>query len=64
MAYLYDTLIEEFGKRAITKIEIPNYISDNLKPGYGERDYQKEAFQRFILFYNEDFKVNPENHFI
>ena len=63
MAYLYDTLIEEFGKRAITKIEIPNYISDNLKPGYGEREYQKEAFQRFILFYNEDFEGKPRKPF-
>lgn len=63
MAYLYDTLIEEFGKRAITKIEIPNYLSDNLKPGYGERDYQKEAFQRFILFYNEDFEGKPRKPF-
>ncbi len=63
MAYLYDTLIEEFGKRAITKVEIPNYITDNLKPGYGERDYQKEAFQRFILFYNEDFEGKPRKPF-
>ena len=63
MAHLYDTLIEEFGKRAITKIEIPNYISDNLKPGYGEREYQKEAFQRFILFYNEDFEGKPRKPF-
>lgn len=63
MAYLYDTIIEEFGKRAITKIEIPNYISDNLKPGYGEREYQKEAFQRFIIFYNEDFQGKPRKPF-
>ena len=56
MAYLYDTLKDNFGKIAISKVEIPNYISDNLKPGYGEREYQKEAFQRFILFYNEDFE--------
>jgi type III restriction enzyme len=63
MAYLYDTLIEEFGKRAITKVEIPNYITDNLKPGYGEREYQKEAFQRFILFYNEDFEGKPRRPF-
>jgi type III restriction enzyme len=63
MAYLYDTLKENFGKIAISKIEIPNYISDNLKPSYGERAYQKEAFQRFILFYNEDFEGKPRNPF-
>ena len=39
MAYLYDTLIEEFGKRAITKIEIPNYLPQHLKRAYESRDY-------------------------
>ena len=61
MAFLYDKLIEEFGKRAISKIEIPNYISDNLKSGYGEREYQIEAFQRFILFYNEEYQGKPKS---
>ena len=59
MAFLYDKLIEEFGKRAISKIEIPNYVSDNLKSGYGQREYQIEAFQRFILFYNEEYQGKP-----
>ena len=60
MAFLYDKLIEEFGKRAISKIEIPNYVSDNLKSGYGQREYQIEAFQRFILFYNEEYQGKPK----
>lgn len=55
MTYLYDKLIEEFGKRAISKVEIPSSISDNLKPGFGQRPYQIEAFQRFLLFYNEEY---------
>ena len=59
MAFLYDKLIAEFGNRAISKTEIPNYLSDNLKQGYGERAYQIEAFQRFILFYNEDYEGKP-----
>jgi len=63
MAFLYDKLIEEFGKRAVSKIEIPNYISDNLKPTYGQREYQIEAFQRFILFYNEDYIGKPRKPF-
>lgn len=63
MAYLYDKLIEEFGKRAISKIEIPNCITDNLKPGFGQREYQIEAFQRFLLFYNEEYSGKPRMPF-
>lgn len=64
MAYLYDKLIEEFGKRAISKIEIPNCITDNLKPGFGQREYQIEAFQRFFFFITRIIQENPECHFI
>jgi type III restriction enzyme len=63
MAYLYDKLIEEFGKRAISKVEIPSSISDNLKPSFGQRPYQIEAFQRFLLFYNEDYLGKPKMPF-
>jgi hypothetical protein len=47
MAYLYNTLKDNFGKIAISKVK-SNYISDNLKPGY-ERDYQR-SFQRLYFF--------------
>jgi type III restriction enzyme len=57
MRFLYKTLIEEFGKRNITQVEIPNFITDNLK--YMIRPYQKEAFQRYILCHNEDFDGKP-----
>jgi len=56
MQFLYDTLIKEFCKRTISDIEIPLSIKDNLKPGFGERTYQTEAFQRFIQYYNEGFE--------
>ncbi|MBP7031003.1 MAG: DEAD/DEAH box helicase family protein [Spirochaetes bacterium] len=56
MPFLYEILLNEFGKRTISEIEIPLSIKDNLKPGFGERSYQTEAFQRFILFYNEAFE--------
>ena len=56
MAFLYEVLLNEFGKRTISDIEIPLSIKDNLKPGFGERTYQTEAFQRFILYYNEAFE--------
>lgn len=56
--YLYDTLIEEFGKKTISKIELPPSITDNLNTKFAIRPYQKEAFQRFIVF-NQDFDGKP-----
>jgi len=60
MSFLYDILLNEFGKREISRISVPNHITDNLKPGYGKRLYQIESFQRFILCYNEDFVGKPK----
>ena len=57
MAFLYDTLLQEFGKRAINQVPIPTHISDNLK--YSQRPYQIEAFQRFILCHSENFVGKP-----
>ena len=50
MAFLHDKIVAVFGKRAINQTLVPNHISDNLKPGYGQRPYQTESFQRYILF--------------
>ena len=61
MAYLYDTLIKEFGKREVARTEVPNYISDNIK--YEIRPYQEESFKRFMLCYNEDFDAKPNKPF-
>jgi type III restriction enzyme len=63
MDYLYDTLVREFGKRNLARTEVPVAILDNLKPGYGQRPYQIEAFQRFILCYNDDFDGKPGKPF-
>jgi type III restriction enzyme len=63
MAFLYETLIQEFGKRAIAQVVVPNHIIDNLKPGFGQRPYQMEAFQRFILCHSEDFEGKPKRPF-
>ncbi len=60
MAYLHETLVREFGKREFARTEVPNTISDNLRLGYGRRPYQIEAFQRFLLCYNEEFDGKPE----
>jgi type III restriction enzyme len=63
MAYLYNTIVQEFGKRELARTVVPNTILDNLRPGYGQRPYQIEAFQRFILCYNEDFEGKPHKPF-
>ncbi|CAM1341006.1 DEAD/DEAH box helicase family protein [Tenacibaculum aestuarii] len=61
MAFLFDTLIREFGKREISRTIVPNYIVDNLK--YEIRPYQNESFQRFLLCYNEEFDGKPNKPF-
>jgi len=63
MAFLYEKILEEFGKRAIAQTVVPNYILDNLKPGYGQRPYQIESFQRYILCHTEDFTAIPKKPF-
>jgi len=63
MSFLYDTLVQEFGKREIARVPIPNYITDNLKPGFGQRPYQIESFQRYILCHNNDFEGRPKKPF-
>jgi type III restriction enzyme len=57
MELLCDTLVQEFGKRYLVQVEIPNHITDNLK--YSIRPYQTEAFQRYILCHEEDFDGKP-----
>lgn len=61
MAFLYDILVQEFGKRAIAQVTVPNHITDNLK--FEQRPYQIEAFQRFILCDSENFKGKPKRPF-
>lgn len=63
MSFLHDTLVQEFGKREIARVPVPNYITDNLKPGFGQRPYQIESFQRYILCHNEDFEGRPKKPF-
>jgi len=54
--YLYETLVEEFGRRPLSKIAIPTCLKDNLNPKYELRPYQIDAFQRFICYYENDFE--------
>jgi type III restriction enzyme len=63
MAFLYDILLQEFGKRAIAQVTVPNHITDNIKSAFAIRPYQIEAFQRFMLCYSEDFEGKPKRPF-
>lgn len=63
MSFLYDTLVQEFGKREIARVIVPNYITDNIKPGFGLRPYQIESFQRYIICHKEDFEGKPKKPF-
>jgi type III restriction enzyme len=63
MSFLHDTLVQEFGKREIARVPVPNYITDNLKTGFGQRPYQIESFQRYILCHTEDFAGRPKKPF-
>ena len=53
--FLYETILEEFGRRTIQDTEIPDYLKDNLNPKFELRPYQEEAFARFFLCFGEDF---------
>ena len=51
-----DTILESiklaFGKDYY-KSRIPSYIYDNLRSGFGKREYQQEAFGRFDFYWNQ-----------
>ncbi len=57
MKFLYENLIEEFGKRFISQTELPVYLEDNLK--HKLRPYQEDAFRHFIVFDENDFDTKP-----
>ena len=63
--FLYDLILEEFRKRTIQNTEIPKFITDNLNPTFELREYQKEAFARFLLCYENDYPGEGKSlHFL
>ncbi|MDE0314979.1 MAG: DEAD/DEAH box helicase family protein [Candidatus Poribacteria bacterium] len=52
--FLYDLILEEFGKRTIQNTEIPKHLTDNLNPVFPHRPYQEEAFARFLLCFENN----------
>jgi len=57
MANLQEKLESEFGRRYISRLELPEYFDTGLSPSRKLRPYQEECF-RFFLTY-----MNPENDF-
>jgi len=59
MAFLHEIFNNPFAKKALTQVDVPIWISDNLKPGFGQRPYQIEAFKRYIYLDQEDLEEKP-----
>ena len=55
--FLYENILEEFGRRTIESIEIPDYLKDNLNPKFELRLYQIEAFARFFHCLDNVFRA-------
>lgn len=53
MSFLYDNIKNEFGRELRNDKAYP-FVLNNLNPKIELRDYQKEAFNRFYLYYEED----------
>ena len=60
--FLYQWLENELGKRNIKNILLPNIIIQNLNPKFFLREYQKEAFQYFINYWQEKFEGKSNQH--
>ena len=59
MAVLHEIFNNPFAKRALAQVDLPIWIGDNLKPGFGQRPYQIEAFKRYIYLDQEDLEEKP-----
>lgn len=59
MAFLYEIFNNPFAKKELARIDLPIWISDNLKSGFGQRPYQIEAFKRYIFLDQEDLDEKP-----
>ncbi|MFA5772828.1 MAG: DEAD/DEAH box helicase family protein [Thermoplasmata archaeon] len=63
--YLFEVIESTVGTRNISRIEIPTFITDNLK--YQLFDWQKTALQYFLSFENQENdlkKINAPTHLL
>lgn len=57
---LQSRLREEFGRKTIEeRTELPEYLGASLNPLMPLRPYQKEAFQYFLNYWENDFEGKP-----
>lgn len=56
---LQSALREEFGRKTIERTEMPEYFVTSLNPLMPLRPYQKEAFQYFLNFWENDYEAKP-----
>jgi type III restriction enzyme len=63
MAFLHEIFNNPFAKKALAQVDVPIWISDNLKPGFGQRPYQIEAFKRYIYLDQEDLEEKPRKSY-
>lgn len=45
-------------------LPIPQYVRDNISQKFDIRDYQKNAFENFITYYNSDLRKNKQLHLL
>src|SRR5690554_3760547 len=58
MAFSHEIFNNPFAKRALAQVDVPIWISDNLK--YEPRPYQVEAFKRYLYLDQEDLEEKPK----
>jgi type III restriction enzyme len=56
MQFLYDKILQEFGRQTLKNTEVPSFLTGNLNPNFQIREYQKEAFARFFHYFKNDFE--------
>ena len=60
MAFLHEIFNNPFAKLALAQVNLPIWITDNLKSGFGQRPYQIEAFKRYIYLDKNDLEEKPQ----
>lgn len=53
---LQDLLREEFGKRYLEGVQMPDYYSTALNPAMKLRPYQEECFRYFLTYWENSFE--------
>ena len=57
MPFLYTIFENPIARKELSQVDLPNYLIDNL--GHSIREYQEEAFKRYIYLSTEDFDGKP-----